>query len=215
MAMLVITRWYSHGRPRFSRASNDVVVLCPSCPKPGTCVPCHRWLSKILSKVTRMSVGSTADFVWAYPPLIYIYTYIHIIYTYINQMYIFCRVMQQVGKCICSATCKLNKQKDAQISGRSRTRLFLWLHDWLHQSLHPNEHQREIWEMTLLCGVVETQQFDFWELNHTKREIWGFEPRPKYLKDMAQRSPRYLSWCFSHFAILGIFLVWMLYPLVN
>ena len=173
--------------------------------------------AKLYGKFTRMSVGSTADLVWAYPPLIYIYiyTYIHIIYTYINQMYIFCRVMQQVGKCICSATCKLNKQKDAQISGRSRTRLFLWLHDWLHQSLHPNEHQREIWEMTLLCGVVETQQFDFWELNHTKREIWGFEPRPKYLKDMAQRSPRYLSWCFSHFAILGISLVWMLYPLVN
>lgn len=143
----------------------------------GEFQPWAWWLSKIVSKVTRMSVGSTADFVWAYPPLIYIY-YIYIIYTYINQMYIFCRVMQQAGKCICSATCKLNIQKDAQISGRSRTRLFLWLHDWLHQSLHPWTSTGDLGH-DFIVWCRWTQQFDFWELNKKQMGDLRLRATPK------------------------------------
>ena len=179
---------WSHGRPRFSRDSNDVVVLCPSCPKPGTCVPCHRqkWRIPAMGMMAEQNCiesyenvgGFNCWFRLGIPSThIYIY-YIYIIYTYINQMYIFCRVMQQAGKCICSATCKLNIQKDAQISGRSRTRLFLWLHDWLHQSLHPWTSKGDLGH-DFIVWCRWTQQFDFWELNKKQMGDLRLRATPK------------------------------------
>ena len=110
--------------PRFSRVSNDVVVLCPSCPKPGTCVACRgKWWAKIIKARVESDRNDGGLNCWLRLGIITLHSYTHMymyrwynihIYTHILQSYAESWEMHLFGNL------RILQRNDAQISGRSR-----------------------------------------------------------------------------------------------